>query len=237
MKKGWVKWLNLAAVGVTLALIVVFFWHNVDALSGVDWARMSASIFPTLLLYGLSLALQAAVWIGVVSGLIGVRWGAWDVVTYLETHLVRRLPGLPWYMASRAALYQDRSANGAAAALTASALEWLGILATATIWIVAGFLGAGWALIPVVLIPAVFALVPWLSHREKLPQRLKLLRHLPPEPILVALGVYACVDRPVRCQGCCPRGGHRSRHADRNVVVECCCEYADRLRASRTRGP
>ncbi len=193
MKRPWIRWLNLAGVGTAFVLMAVFLGRNADALRDVDWVGMSTSLIPSLLLYGTSLGLQAVVWIAIVSGLMKQPWGIWDVVVYLETHLIRRVPGLPWYMAGRAAVYRDRGDHGGSAALTASALEWLGTLATSAIWAVAGYFGVGWATVPAALIPVIFLLVLRWRHSERFPARLRYLRNLEVRPAIVALLVYICI--------------------------------------------
>jgi len=191
--KRWLKILNGAALVASLGLVAVYLWRNAEMLRGIEWRGLVCPIALSLLLYAMSLGAQAYIWISTVSGMIGVRWSAWDLVVYLETHLMRRLPGAPWYVASRAAIYSDYGPDGVAAALTVSALEWLGILATSGIWIIGGY----WGWLPgfgvAVLVFTMAALIPRLGRSKRCPRWLSGLAVLPRSRILVALSAYVFV--------------------------------------------
>lgn len=190
MKRRWLRWLSWVAVVLSVAIMGGFLWASAGQLRQLDWRGFLYPVAVGLALYGLSLGLQAVVWTGLVSQMTGRRWGWWDVGVYYATHLTRRLPGAPWYMAGRAMIYQERD-RGGEAALAASLLEWGGMLATAGGWVavgkrgLAGGLGVGLGL-------ALIALA-WgrLRRSDRLPGRVRSLAALSARRILLAWVAYS----------------------------------------------
>jgi hypothetical protein len=193
MKGRWAKWINAAALGASLLLVAAFLWKSGPDLRRINWIGLLPHIGVGLLLYGVSLGAQGVVWIWVVSDIAGISWSTWDVVTYFETHLMRRLPGAPWYIASRALRYKGRGSDGSGAALAASGLEWVGTFATATVWIVGGRWGWGWSVVPLALIAAFFIGLPRWSQSGRWPKALTHLRRISPRCLYGALGIYTSV--------------------------------------------
>ncbi|MCU0520258.1 MAG: hypothetical protein MUF84_06160 [Anaerolineae bacterium] len=191
--KKWAKGLSALAVGASLVLIAAFLWRSREDLRGVDWLAMLPALGLSLLLYGVSLGAQGWVWIGTVSKLTGIAWNAWDVAAYFQTHLVRRLPGAPWYMASRAILYEARGPDGPASAVAASLFEWIGTFSTAAVWAAGGRWGWGWGLVLVFVLVALASSFPRLSRSSHFPKRLARLGRLSPGRVVCALTVYMLV--------------------------------------------
>ena len=193
MRRKWVKWVNLAAVGASLLFVVGFAFRSATDLQAVNWVGLLPYIGLGLLLYGLSLGAQGLVWIWIVADLTGMSWNAGDFVTYFQSQLVRRIPGAPWYIASRAAQYAGRGTSGPGAAVTASLLEWGGMLVTSTIWIVGGRWGWVWSVVLLVMIAVLAALLPCLCRSSRCPKRLVGLSKLSSGHLYSALGAYVSV--------------------------------------------
>lgn len=143
MRSPWWRWLIRAGVAASFGLIGWFLWRHVEDLRSVDWRMMAGPVAFGLLLYGLALGIQSAVWIGLFVQLTGTPWNWQDVRTYFATHLMRRLPGAPWYMAGRTVAYRERSSEAARAALAVSLLEWGGIILSGFVWVAWGRWGWG----------------------------------------------------------------------------------------------
>jgi hypothetical protein len=139
MKSPWVRWFIRLGVGVSFALIGWFLWEHANELRAVDWRAMALPIGLGLLLYGLALGVQGAVWIRLFTSLTGTVWNGEDVRIYFTTHLMRRLPGAPWYMAGRAAVYRERSPEMARAAWAVNLLEWSGLILSGLVWVAWGY--------------------------------------------------------------------------------------------------
>ncbi len=161
MKASWWRWLTRAGVALSFGLMGWFLWQHIEDLRAVDWRAMAMPTFLSLVLYGVALGIQGAVWIALFSRLTDTPWTWGDVKTYFTTHLLRRLPGAPWYMAGRAAAYQERNPEAVRAALAVSLLEWAGIILSGLVWMAWGRWGwvglvGGMALL--------LLLVPWLRR-------------------------------------------------------------------------
>lgn len=153
MKASSRRWLIRIGIAASFVLVGWFLWQHVEELSTVDWRTMIRPVAFGLLLYGLALGIQGAVWVGLFAQLTATPWNWQDVGTYFTTHLMRRLPGAPWYMAGRAVAYRERSSEAVRAALAVSLLEWGGIIFSGLVWVAwghwgwSGLLGATGALI------------------------------------------------------------------------------------------
>jgi len=139
--RGWLRWVTRLAVVASFGLIGWFLWQHAAELCAVDWRALAWPTILSLLLYGLALGLQGAVWITLWASLTGIPWGWNDVRTYFATHLMRRLPGAPWYMAGRAMIYREHSPEAARAALAVSLIEWGGLILTGLVWVAGGCWG------------------------------------------------------------------------------------------------
>lgn len=139
MKRKWLRALGWVGVLLSLGIVVGILWRSVGQLRELEWRQF---LWPGLIglgLYGVSLALQAFVWTGLVSRLSLSSFSWRDVQVYFATHLTRRLPGLPWYMAGRALSY-ERGTGRPTAAMLASLVEWGGMLLAAGLWAIVGHL-------------------------------------------------------------------------------------------------
>lgn len=146
MRSSWWRWLTRFGVVASFALMGWFLWQHVEDLRAVNWHTMALPMVVSLGLYGLALALQGATWIGLFAQLTATPWTWNDVRTYVTTHLMRRLPGAPWYMAGRAVAYRERSAEAAWAAVAVSLMEWGGLILSGLLWVAWGRWGWGGAL-------------------------------------------------------------------------------------------
>ncbi len=186
MKSPWLRWLSRIAVLASFGLIGWFLWKNADELRGVDWRLLTVPALLGLLLYGVALGLQGAVWIKLFSILTSTPWTLEDVKTYFMTHLMRRLPGAPWYMAGRAAMYRERSPEAARAALAVSFVEWGGIILSGLAWLALGRWGWGAAALTLCLLA--LAVVP--LRRWKWPTRWVTLERFSVRSLVAALVAY-----------------------------------------------
>lgn len=186
MKSPWLRWLSRIAVLASFGLIGWFLWKNADELRGVDWDLLTVPVLLGLLLYGLALGLQGAVWIELFSILTSTPWTLEDVKTYFMTHLMRRLPGAPWYMAGRAAVYRERSPEASRAALAVSFVEWGGIILSGLPWLALGCWGWGAAVLAFcLLLLVIVSLRHW-----KWPRRWVALDHFSFRSLATALVMY-----------------------------------------------
>ncbi len=182
----WIRWITRLAVLASFGLIGWFLWRHAAELLAVDWRALAGPAALSLLWYGMALGLQSATWIRLWSILTGVSWGWEDVRAYMMSHLMRRLPGAPWYMAGRAMLYRERGPEAARAAVVVSLLEWGGQILTALIWVAGmkwGWPGAG-------LVLGILALgVPWLRSWSW-PRRWVQLQRFSLSSLYLSLGGY-----------------------------------------------
>lgn len=186
MKSPWLRWLSRIAVLASLGLIGWFVWQHIDELRALDWRALATPVLLGLLIYGVALGLQGAVWIGLFAALTATPWTLEDVKTYFMTHLLRRLPGAPWYMAGRAAMYRERSPEAARAALAVSFVEWGGIILSGLVWVALGRLG--WLAAAFTLLVLALVLVP--LRRWKFPTRWVALERFSLQSLFSALAAY-----------------------------------------------
>lgn len=143
MKSPWWRCLSRLGVAASFGLIGWFLWQHVEDLRAVDWRTMARPALWGLVLYGLALGVQGAVWIGLFAKLTATPWSWADVRTYFTTHLMRRLPGAPWYMVGRAVAYREHSPEAARSAVAVTLLEWVGIMLSGLVWVAWGRWGWG----------------------------------------------------------------------------------------------
>jgi len=185
VRSSWLRWVGWGIVVLSLLFIGGALWVSASQLRNVEWQQFFRPGMWGLLLYGVSLALQALVWTGLASRLSLSPWTWWDVQVYCATHLTRRLPGLPWYIPGRAIVYKRKGRSGEGA-LVAGLLEWGGMLAAAGVWVVLGRLG--WIATVLMLIGAAALLMIAYLVLLKVPYdgRWKLLVNLSPVWFLLA---------------------------------------------------
>jgi hypothetical protein len=107
----------------------------------VEWRALVKPVALSLPLYCVTLGIQGLLWIKLFGLLTGASWNWEDVYAYFTTHLMRRLPGAPWYIAGRAAMYYERGSEAVRAAFAVSLLEWSGIILSGLVWVAKGYLG------------------------------------------------------------------------------------------------
>lgn len=189
MQRKWVRWVSYAAVGLSLVLTAVVLWRGSAQLHDLEWRKFVFPMILGLLLYGLSLAVQAGVWTGAVARLSNTSPQWWDVEVFCTTHLMRRLPG-PTYMAGRVMIYRDHG-RGTGGPLATSLLEWGGLILTGGAWALVGYLGWLGALIVAVLLGVLAILWPRLRGWSRLPAKWQAVADLPVSWILLVLAAYA----------------------------------------------
>lgn len=95
-----------------------------------------------LLLYLIPLLMHLAVWTGLMTRLGGVRGGWWHVEIFAHSHLLRRLPGVVWYVVGRTTMYRAQGVD-ANVPIVASGLEWLLLVAGSAVVTASLGLGGG----------------------------------------------------------------------------------------------
>jgi len=186
MRSSWSRWLTRLGVSVSFGLIGWFLWRHLEDLRAVNWPTMAGPMAFDLVLYGLALGIQGAVWIGLFTRLTATAWVWGDVKTYFTTHLLRRLPGVPWYIVGRVTTYRERNLEAARAALAVSLLEWIGIILSGLVWVAWG--RWGWRGL-IGMIGALLFLVPWM-RRGRWPARWVLLDRFSSFNLYTALLAY-----------------------------------------------
>jgi hypothetical protein len=189
VQRKWVRWVSWAAVGLSLVLTAVVLWRGSAQLHDLEWRKFVLPMALGLLLYGLSLAVQAGVWTGAVARFTNTPPQWWDVEVFCTTHLMRRLPG-PAYMAGRVMIYRDHG-RGTGGALATNLLEWGGLILTGAAWALIGFLGWTGALIVAVFLGALVILWPKFRTWSRLPAKWQAVADLPVSWILLVLAAYA----------------------------------------------
>lgn len=191
MKRNWVRVLGWIAVLLSLAIIGGILWRSAGQLRDLDWRQFLLPGLVGLGLYGISLALQASVWTGLMSKLSLSSWSWQDVQVYIATHLTRRLPGLPWYMAGRMIAY-ERGSRRSTAAVFATAIEWGGMFIAGGVWVIVGRLEGASRVFAIAglaaLLVAVYLVFRSLSRAEKW----GLLTHIPFGWLLLTAASYTC---------------------------------------------
>jgi hypothetical protein len=182
----WIRWITRLAVLASFVLIGWFLCQHTTELRSVHWRNLLWPIMLGLLLYCLALSLQGSVWITLWSFLTGVPWGWKDVRAYFVTHLMRRIPGAPWYIAGRALLYYGRSPEAARAAFIVSLIEWGGLILTGLVWMV----GRYWGLPGIMFYGALLTTVVPIMRRWAWLRRWVPLQRLPLCSLYLALLSY-----------------------------------------------
>ena len=192
MKRRLVNWAGKFGVALSLVLMFGILWSSATQLQSLEWKRF---IVPSLIgigIYGISLIMQAWLWIVLVSNMTGVPWSWWDVKVYITTHFMRRIPGAPWYMAGRALMYREQGRSGGAA-LAASLVEWVGVLITAAMWFSIAQWGVSGLIGSLAIIGVGLIVWPRVKKLRFLPQRLKPFAELRRRWISIAIAVYLFV--------------------------------------------
>jgi uncharacterized membrane protein YbhN (UPF0104 family) len=189
VQRKWNRWLGWGAVLFSLVFMGVILWKSAAQLRELAWRQFMGPAAIGLVLYGVSLAAQALVWTVLAAKLSASPWGGWDIQVYCTTHLTRRLPGLPWYMAGRALAYREQGRSGEAA-LAASLFEWGGMFIAAVFWAALG--QWGWEGVLVVLLASVILLTLLSLIWRRLPgaKKWQLLVRMPVGWLLLAIFVY-----------------------------------------------
>lgn len=186
MKASWWRWLIRAGTVASFGLIGWFLWQHMADLSAVEWRKMAGPVGLGLVLYGLALGIQGTVWIALFAQLTATPWSWEDAKTYVATHLMRRLPGVPWYMAGRAIAYRERGPEASRAALVVSMVEWGGTILSGLAWVAWDY--GGWCGM-LSVIGAVLLTMAGLRH-WRWSTRWPLLKRLPISSLYAALAGY-----------------------------------------------
>lgn len=162
----------------TLGFLVILLIRQHEQLRQLDdWRNYLRACVVGFLLYPISLVIHAWTWSRMIARLSRSRSGWWDIEIYAYTHLIRRLPGAVWYLATRSLMYRDRGVD-ASVTLVASGLEWLWLLGGGVI--VFGFFslisGSPWVL-AVAALGMVLVLGVWVPRILRRPERW--LRRMP----------------------------------------------------------
>jgi hypothetical protein len=122
------RWLSIGIMLVTLLFFAIVLIQGRSELQGLgDWRTYARALAIGFFLYPISLAIHAWIWSRMIARLGRCTSGWWDIEIYAYTHIIRRLPGAVWYLATRSLLYYERGVK-ASATLVASGLEWLWLL-------------------------------------------------------------------------------------------------------------
>jgi glycosyltransferase 2 family protein len=192
LKPRLIKWAGRLGVVLSLALMIGILWSSAGQLQSLDWKKFLAPSLIGLGIYGISLILQGWLWVVLVSNMTGVPWGWWDVRVYTTTHFMRRIPGAPWYMAGRALAYREQGRSGGAA-LTASLVEWGGILIAAGVLLSIFQWGVIGLLATLFIVGLGLTLWPLARKLKALPQRLRPFFELRRRWVLAVLLIYLFV--------------------------------------------
>ncbi|MEM4234885.1 MAG: hypothetical protein QXU75_07035 [Candidatus Methanomethylicaceae archaeon] len=126
-KQKWMRWLFQIGYILSFLIIIVFLAKNMEDILKLDWQRMLLPILLNIILYGISLGIQATAWMRLFASISGSTICLSDIKNYYKSHLLRRLPGLPWHIAGRAVAYRESNPRNARSAVAASLIEWIGI--------------------------------------------------------------------------------------------------------------
>jgi hypothetical protein len=121
----------LAAI-LTLASLVIVLRQATTELAALAWGNYVEAIVRIFLTYGVSFGLQVMAWAVLINGLSKMRFGWRDLEIYAYSNLMRRTPGMVWYLLERVERYRE-SGVSARFTLTASGLEWALLLVAALI--------------------------------------------------------------------------------------------------------
>lgn len=135
------QWFINLGIAISFALIGWFLWKHADDLHTIDWHAIALPFILGLLLYGLALGIQGVVWVAIFTSLNNRKWNKDDIKIYFLTHLMRRLPGAPWYMAGRVAMYSEQNSNVVRVVWIVNLLEWGGVILSGLVWIAWGYWG------------------------------------------------------------------------------------------------
>jgi hypothetical protein len=175
--------LRAAAVLVVLLFLAYAVYKNWDELSQYEWSADWRYLVLASLWYGLCFTAVMLAWHRVMAAVGGVT-GAWvNARIYCYSSLPKRVPGVVWYIASRAAMYQAEGVAGSMAVLAtlletvllvvSALLTYLGSLAFRAQAGLARDLPPGTALLLlapllVVLYPPILnRIIGWLQRRVK----------------------------------------------------------------------
>jgi len=140
LQRKWLKhqhnphrgnWISTSVLLSTIVVLGILLIRENENLCQFDnWRTYLIVCEKGFLLYPLSLSTQALVWSRIIRRLGKVDNGWHDIEIYAYSHLMRRLPGAVWYLASRTMMYYGRGID-ARITLAASGLEWLLLVVTA----------------------------------------------------------------------------------------------------------
>ncbi len=152
------RYISLGVMFFSFAVLFLILFRDVDSLREYsNWADYLGACLIASLLYLIPLLLQLVVWSGLMARLGQLRSGWWDVEIFSYSHLLRRMPGVLWYIAGRTTMYHSYGVS-ANVPIIASGLEWLLLLVSAGLLVVVLGL-AGTVGVPVLIILCLFGAV------------------------------------------------------------------------------
>ncbi|HEY76440.1 MAG TPA: hypothetical protein G4O00_09710 [Thermoflexia bacterium] len=127
------RWISAGVLFLSVGFLLALLIYGYKELQQFDnWQAYLAACARGFFIYPLSLSLQALTWSMMIARL-GPKESRWrDIEIYAYTHLMRRLPGAPWYLAGRAMRYYEQGIE-THVTLAASGLEWLLLLVIAMV--------------------------------------------------------------------------------------------------------
>ena len=105
------RFVRVIGIAVTMlaasAMLAALLYRERVALLTYDWRLQWELLLPAFVLLGIGLALAGHVWARIMAGLGSSVARLAHLRYYVLSHLVQRLPGTLWYVASRAYFYQQ----------------------------------------------------------------------------------------------------------------------------------
>jgi hypothetical protein len=127
-----IKAARLIGTLLTIASLLLVFRQGSTELATLDRGLLLWGLLVVLAVYGVSFTGQALAWSLMMGALSQTRAGWRDLEIYAYSNFVRRTPGMIWYLIERVDSYRGNGLGGTVT-LLASLLEWLMLLAAATL--------------------------------------------------------------------------------------------------------
>lgn len=131
----YVKLLTAVMAVITVLVIGQISYANWDTLLSLDWQFAPVWLLPTAVVIGLKLLLGGFGWHLLVYKTTGLNAPRYNLKVWWAANMARRIPGGIWYIASRAAMYDDYAVNKRTIS-AASVLELVVILTSGAITVI-----------------------------------------------------------------------------------------------------
>lgn len=169
----------LTAVSIVLVLRQVTF----DLSSGLQFNALP-EVALAFILYGASFGVQSLAWCLLIRGLSHTRTGWRDLEIWAYSNLMRRTPGVVWYLIERVESYRE-SGLAASVTLTAAGAEWALLIMAAVAVFAATYAPLGPWVAPV-LVAAAIVSATLLARMVRLTSDRSAASGTPPENLAVA---------------------------------------------------